>query len=120
MSLGMIVIFVWVVTTAAAACFFVKRIDQRKPNAVWGGPRQLIWHGLAAIVIAAAYVFLSSAFEGRMTLPSKGLQSQYIYLQAQPVAFWLVLSVYFALTASFSAILSASTYLVLRSSRVRT
>jgi hypothetical protein len=120
MSLGMIVMLALVVSSAAAAFFMVRRFDARAPNAHWVGRRQLMWALLlAAIVAPGIYVMIDGAFEGAMALPNRSSPTRYIYQASQPVAFWIVLSLYFLLSTFISACLAAASYLALRSSRVR-
>ena len=120
MSLGVIVSIGWLATTAAVTLAMLQRIERRKPQTDWGSPRQLVWLAPAAlIIIAAVYVMLTGVWDGRLAIPSKRTPTQYFYLAHQPVAFWLLLAIEFALTALVSALLTATSFLALRSPRRR-
>ncbi len=120
MRLGVVVLIAWLVATALLTLVIFKRIEQRKPGADWGGPMQLIWAALCALIVfSAVYVMLTGAANGRMLIPSKQTPSPHFDIASQPIGFWSLLAIEFLLTTVLSAVLAASTLLVLRSSRRR-
>jgi hypothetical protein len=118
MSLTAIVALGWFITTGLAGLAILRRAERRRRTIDWGSSRQLFWFALAGlIVLAATYVMLAGVAQGRLAKPGKTHPSQYFHLADQPLAFWLLLSVEFVLTAATAAFLASCALLVLRQSR---